>query len=72
MAWFERIVGAALALVGALAVTPTDLLLVYLQRNPVAFLSEVGRRAWQLELAGLTLILGGVLLILTSWRRGRR
>ena len=69
MKWFERIVGAVVAAAGAIAVTPAEMLLVYLHGNPMHFLSELGLRDWQVQLVGLTLILGGLGLIFYSFRR---
>jgi hypothetical protein len=69
MKWFERIVGAVVAAAGAIAVTPAEMLLVYLHRNPLHFLSELGLRASLVQLIGLALVVAGMGLIFHSFRK---
>jgi hypothetical protein len=68
MRWFERLLGAMSAVAGAILVTPAELLLLYLHRQPAKF----GLSVWQVDLIGLVLMLGGLGLIAHSFRRGRR
>lgn len=69
MKWFERIAGAVVAAAGAIAVTPAEMQLVYLHRNPLHFLSKLALRAWRVQLVGLALVVAGLGPIFHSFRK---
>lgn len=68
MRWFERMLSAAMIAVGLAAVTPQEVLLVYFHLDPLRFLHELRLPSWELELIGLALIVGGLVLLWHSLR----